>query len=135
MPQSAISTVKNYVMAGFPVRMDGPDHVALFAYDNDTCIVESFRPTACDVRVTVGRQFTHLRNLLTGEVLALPSATAPAADAARGPDARGERGARDGRGGRGGGGGRGGRGGPGGGATSFTVHLLPHSYSPFIAEP
>ena len=44
MPQSAISTVKNYVMAGFPVRLDGPDHVALFAYDNNTCIVESFLP-------------------------------------------------------------------------------------------
>jgi len=142
MPQSAISTVKNYVMAGFPVRLDGPDHVALFAYDNNTCIVESFRPAACDVRVSVGRQFTKLRNLLTGEVIALPAAPPAAPDAERGRDGRGGerdgrggrdgRGARDGRGGRGGGGGRGG---PGGALASFNVHLLPHSYIPFIAEP
>jgi len=112
MPQSAISTIKNYLMAGFPVRVDGPDHVALFAYDNNTCIVESFLPTPCDVRVSVGRQFTRLRNLATGEVLALPAA--PAADAGRG--------------------GRGGRGGGQPGSASFNVHLLPHSYSAFIAE-
>jgi hypothetical protein len=145
MPQSAVSTVKNYVMAGFPIRVDGPDHVALFAYDNNTCIVESFRPTPCDVRVTVGRQFTKLRNLATGEVLA--AAAAPAGDAGRGgPGGRGDRGERGGRGGAGAGGERGGRGGAGGGGggggrgpgqgtASFSVHLLPHSYSAFIAEP
>jgi hypothetical protein len=112
MPPSAISTVKNYLMAGFPVRMDGPDHVALFAYDNNTCIVQSFLPAACDVRVSVGRQFTKLRNLVTGDVLALPAA--PAAGAGRGA--------------------RGGRGGGPAGAAAFNVHLLPHSYSAFIAE-
>ncbi|HXR07153.1 MAG TPA: hypothetical protein VN765_07470 [Candidatus Acidoferrum sp.] len=111
LPQSAISTVKNYVMAGFPIRLDAPAKVALFAYDNNTCIVESYLPTACEARVSVAREFTKLRNLVTGEVIAV--AAQPA------------------------GGGRGGRGGgPGGGAlASFNVHLLPHSYAAFIAEP
>jgi hypothetical protein len=111
MPQSAISTVKNYVMAGFPVRLDGPDHVALFAYDNNTCIVESYLPSACDVKVTVAPEFTQLRDLVTGEVIPVQ---APPADA--------------GRGGRG----RGPQGGPR--RAVFNIHLLPHSYRPFLAE-
>jgi hypothetical protein len=109
MPQSAISTLKNYVMAGFPIRMDGPDHVALFAYDNNTCVVESYLPSACDVKVTVAPEFTKLRDLVTGEVI---SVQAPPAAAGRG------------------------RGGPQGGARRavFNVHLLPHSYGAFAAE-
>jgi len=109
MPKNAISTIKNYVMAGFPIRMDGPDHVALFAYDNNTCIVESYLPSATDVTVSVAPEFTKLRNLVTGEVLSVQ------------PQAQG---------------GRRGRGGPGGGQphATFNVHLLPHSYAPFAAE-
>jgi hypothetical protein len=112
LPQSATSTLKNYIMADFPIRLDAPAKVALFAYDNNTCIVESFLPVACDARVTVAPEFTKLRNLASGEVLTIPA-----------PSAEGDR--------------RGGRGDPRGGArrASFSVHLLPHSYAPFIAEP
>jgi hypothetical protein len=58
LPPEAISTVKNYVMAGFPIRLDGPASVALFAYDNHTRVVESFLPAASDVKVSVGAEFT-----------------------------------------------------------------------------
>jgi hypothetical protein len=109
MPRNAISTLKNYVMVGFPIRMDGPDHVALCAYDNNTCIVESYLPTATNVTVSVAPEFTKLRNLVTDEVLSVQ----PAAQ-----------------------GGRRGRGGPGGAPprATFNVYLLPHSYAPFVAE-
>jgi hypothetical protein len=33
-PRPVTSAIKNYVMRGFPVRLDGPGQVALFAYDN-----------------------------------------------------------------------------------------------------
>ncbi len=59
-------------MAGFPVRLDGPSNVALFAYDNNTFIVQNFRHTETDVRIGVAGGFTKLRNLVTDEVLAPP---------------------------------------------------------------
>lgn len=112
LPPNAISTVKNYVMAGFPFRLDGPANVALFAYDNNTCVVESYLPTASDVKVAVAPEFTKLRNLVTGEVL--PVSAQPAGD------------------GRGRGRGRGQQAGER--RASFEVHLLAHSYGAFVAE-
>ncbi len=112
MPSSVLSALKNYIMGDFQFKLDGPSQVALFAYDNNTCIAESYLPTETDVRIGVTGNFTKLRNLATGEVL-----TAQAA------------------GGRAGFGRRGGRGGPGGAQrATFTVHLLPHSYAAFAAE-
>ncbi len=108
MPKNALSAIRNYVMAGFPIRMDGPDHVALFAYDNNTCIVESYLPTATDVTVSVAPEFTKLRNLVTGETLAVQPL---------------QQGGRRGRGGQ-----------AGPPRATFAVHLPPHSYAPFIAE-
>ena len=44
-------------MRGFPVRLDGPSQVALFAYDNHTFIVESYLPAETDVKVSCDRRF------------------------------------------------------------------------------
>ena len=68
LPPSVTGAIKDQVMRGFPVRLDGPGQVALFAYDNNTFIVESYLPTATDVKVSVTRDFTQLRNLVTGEL-------------------------------------------------------------------
>ncbi len=110
LPPSVITAIKNYVMSGFPVRVDGPAQVALFAYDNDTFIVQSYLHRETDVTVTVSGGFTKLQNLLTGEVIS-------AAPAQRGFGVRG--------GFRGGGSER---------RTNFQLHLLPHSYLAFAAE-
>jgi len=60
-------------MRGFPVRLDGPSQVALFAYDNNTMVVESFLPGATKVKVSVLTPAAKLRDLITGEVItALP---------------------------------------------------------------
>jgi hypothetical protein len=108
IPPAAVAEIKNYLMRDFPVRLDGPNRVALFAYDNNTFIVQSFLPTETDVKISVGAGFTGLRDLVTGQLAAgrletrsfhgrrLPDA---------GPDHR-----------------------------AFTIHLLPHSYSVFRAE-
>ena len=69
LPAEVTSAIKGYLMAGFPVRVEGPDHVALFAYDNNTFIVESYRDTKTDFRIDVSRNNAKLRNVLTDEVL------------------------------------------------------------------
>ncbi|HXR04863.1 MAG TPA: hypothetical protein VN836_09165 [Verrucomicrobiae bacterium] len=107
LPPAATTAIKNYLMRGFPVRLDGSAQVALFAYDNHTFIVESYLPTETDVKVSVPAGFTRLKNLVTGEVIA---GQAPAPDL--GLRRRGNEESR----------------------VSFPVHLLPHSYAVFAAE-
>jgi hypothetical protein len=69
LPPEVTSAIRNYVMAGFPARVDGPGQVALFAYDNNTFIVESYLPAETDVNVSVPDRFTTLHNLVSGETL------------------------------------------------------------------
>ena len=40
-PPTVVSSIKNFVLGDFPVRLDGPNQVSLFAYDNHTFVVES----------------------------------------------------------------------------------------------
>jgi hypothetical protein len=66
LPAPVTAAIKNSVMRGFPVRLDGPGQVALFAYDNNTFIVESYLPVETDATVSVAGEFANLRNLVTG---------------------------------------------------------------------
>jgi hypothetical protein len=66
LPVPVTTAIKNFAMRGFPVRLDGPSQVALFAYDNNTFIVESYLPTETDVTISVTGEFANLRNLITG---------------------------------------------------------------------
>jgi hypothetical protein len=106
LPPAATTAIKNYLMRGFPVRLDGPAQVALFAYDNHTFIVESYLPAETDVKVSLTGNFTRLKNPVTGEVI---TGQAPTQGRGRWRDNEESR-------------------------VSFNVHLLPHSYSVFAAE-
>jgi hypothetical protein len=106
LPPTVTGAIKNFVMRGFPVRVDGPARVALFAYDNHTFIVESFLPDEADVKVSLTGNFTRLKNLVTSEVI---TGQAPTESRGRWRDAEESR-------------------------TTFNVHLLPHSYAVFAAE-
>ena len=94
-------------MRGFPVRLDGPAQVALFAYDNGTFIVQNFSATAADVKISTLGNSTKLKNLVTGETLEgqLPPP--------RGWNWRNEN-LED--------------------RVSFSTHLPPHSYAVFARE-
>lgn len=70
LPPGVTSAIKDQVMRDFPVRLDGPGKIALFAYDNNSFIVESYLPTAADVKISVAGDFKTLRNLVTGEIFA-----------------------------------------------------------------
>ena len=66
LPRGVTRAIKSYVQAGLPVRIDSPNPVSLFAYDNGTFIVESFMAQPAVVTVTVPGVNAKLRNLLTG---------------------------------------------------------------------
>ena len=109
LPPAVTSAIKGYLMRGFPVRLDGPSQVALFPYDNNTFIVESYLPGETDVKVSVTGDYTKLRNLVTGEEIAGLAPEEPMSFGAR-------------------------RQSPVENRESFNVHLLPHSYEVFERE-
>jgi hypothetical protein len=106
MPPRVVAAIRNYLMQGFPVRMDGPAQVALFPYDNNTFIVESYLPTETTVQVSALGRSAKLKNIVTGETI---SGQAPAAGR-RFQNNQGEE------------------------RVSFSVKLLPHSYAVFAIE-
>ena len=69
LPPEVTAAIKNFVMRGFPVRLDGPAQVALFAYDNQSFIVQNFSANPADARISTLGNTTKLKNLLTGETL------------------------------------------------------------------
>lgn len=69
LPTEVATAIKNYVLRNFPVRVDGPAQVALFAYDNNTFIVESYLSTAAEVTISITGNSTKLKNLVTGETV------------------------------------------------------------------
>lgn len=105
LPPAVTSVVKKAMMRGFPVRLDGVSEVALFAYDNRTFVVESFRANAAEMTVAVLGAATRLRDLVTGEILV---GVAPAAAPPR--DHTESR-------------------------TAFSISVPPHSYRAFAIEP
>lgn len=103
LPQPLMRAIRGYLQADFPVRLDSPARVSLFAYDNGTFVVESFRSQPATVGVFVTGTRSKLHDELTGE-----DVSAPAAAAAQG-------------------------GGPPGEAprTAFSIQIPPHSYRVF----
>ena len=69
LPPDVTSAVKNFLMRGFPVRLDGPAQVALFAYDNGAFIVQNFSAAATDVKISTLGNVTQLHDLVTGDTL------------------------------------------------------------------
>jgi hypothetical protein len=67
LPQPVMKAIRAYLQADFPVRLDSPARVSLFAYDNDTFIVESFRPDLATVGVFVKGRHSVLHDVLNGE--------------------------------------------------------------------
>jgi hypothetical protein len=51
IPPGVMNSVKTYLMADAPVRIEGPAGVSLFTYDNGAYVIQSFRDTATTVKV------------------------------------------------------------------------------------
>jgi len=68
LPTGALNAIRSYVLGNFPVRIEGPAKVAIFAYENGSFIVESFRDEAAEVTV-LASQASSLTDLVSGEKL------------------------------------------------------------------
>jgi hypothetical protein len=101
LPQPVLDELRGYLLARFPLRLDAPALVSLFAYDNHTFIVESYRASPTTVRLFVKGGASRLIDLTSGQTVR------PAPETVPGP-APGKR-----------------------GETSFVIPLAPHSYRAF----
>ena len=77
LPPPVTSTIKDVVMKGFPVRLDGPAKVALFTYDNQSCVVESYLAQPVNVTLTLSGSDARLHDLLSGETMPNRAPTSP----------------------------------------------------------
>jgi len=68
-PAEVLTQIRNVLLRDFFVRVESPGDVSLFLYDNDTFIVESFRPESVDVRISLNPRYTGLEDLITGQEL------------------------------------------------------------------
>ena len=76
LPEPVLNLLRAYVLARFPVRINAPAHVALFAYSNQTFIIESYLLRPVTVRVFVHRGARELVDLRSGQsVLPAPLIT------------------------------------------------------------
>jgi hypothetical protein len=66
IPEPALNAIRGYIMEDFPVRIEAPAKVSLFAYDNGSFIVESFRDQPAEVTIVVTAGTT-VGNLVSGE--------------------------------------------------------------------
>ncbi len=69
LPPEVLTRIKATLLADLYVRVESPSQVALFVYDNDTFIVESFLPEGVEVRIVVDDRVSGLRDVLSGETL------------------------------------------------------------------
>ena len=77
LPAEVLTRIKEVLMRDIYVRVDGPSQVALFVYDNDTFIVESFLPESVDVNIVTDKRISKLRDVLSGEELSGKSPPEP----------------------------------------------------------
>ena len=101
LPQPVLDELRGYVLARFPLRMNAPALVSLFAYDNHTFVVESYRASPAAVRIFVKSGASQLVDLASGQSLS----PAPGIGPGPAPGQADE--------------------------TSFVLQLPPHSYRAF----
>jgi hypothetical protein len=61
LPQPAVTAIKRFVQGSFPIRIEAPSHVSLFAYDNGTVIIQSYRDEEAEVTISVAGNDRRMR--------------------------------------------------------------------------
>lgn len=68
LPIEVLTRIKEVLTKDLFARVESPAQVALFVYDNNTVIVESFLDDDVDVRLVLDGRFTRIQDILSGEV-------------------------------------------------------------------
>lgn len=69
LPQPVLKQLRDYLMVRFPLWIDAPAKVSLFAYDNHSFVVESYLDKPAKVTISTLDGSLHLKNIATGETI------------------------------------------------------------------
>jgi hypothetical protein len=69
LPTEVLTRIKEFLLTDLHFHVESPSQVCLFAYANDTWIVESFRDEPVQTRLILDHQFRGVKDSLTGELL------------------------------------------------------------------
>ena len=69
LPVEVVTRIKQILLADLYVRINGPNQIALFVYDNNTFIVESFLDEAAEVEILIDPKFSKLIDSPAGKAL------------------------------------------------------------------
>jgi hypothetical protein len=108
LPQPVLTAIRQYLLRDFPVEIDAPSKVSLFAYDNKTFVVESYLDSPSQVTVSTLGPSTRLRNLATGKLVESTKLSTDANGARRRPRQQPR--------------------------TEFHIEIAPHSFAAFAEE-
>jgi hypothetical protein len=70
-PKAILTRIKKVILAGLYVYTDTPAKVCLFAYDNNSFIVHSFKEFKVPVRIVLDKKFKKVTNLETNQEIEL----------------------------------------------------------------
>ena len=69
LPVDVLSKIKEILTPTMPALIEGPGYTSLFAYDNNTVIVESFANETRQVKLRLSEGFSKAKNLVSGQEL------------------------------------------------------------------
>jgi hypothetical protein len=69
LPIEVLTRIREMVTKDLFVRIEAPAQVALFVYENDTVIVESFLDVDVDIRLVLDERFTQIQDILSSEII------------------------------------------------------------------
>jgi hypothetical protein len=69
LPRGLLTQIKQYVGQDLPVRIDSPPQVSLFAYDNDTFVIQSFRADDASVTIRPGAGHGTVYDAVSGKAV------------------------------------------------------------------
>ena len=67
LPVEILSKIREILTLGMPALLEAPGNTSLFAYDNNTVIVESFASENKQVKLRLAEGFSSAKNLITGQ--------------------------------------------------------------------
>jgi hypothetical protein len=67
MPPEILNRIRQVISENFQIRLEGSSQVALFVYDNDTFIIESFLPESTTIKIITSSRTNELTDFLTNE--------------------------------------------------------------------
>jgi hypothetical protein len=67
LPAPILNKIRAVLGAKMNVQLEGPGNIAIYVYDNNTCVVESFLDKTTDINIITSKPFKTLTDLVSND--------------------------------------------------------------------